>query len=147
MSIWVSSNDLAVTPGKILYRNNYYEVADENYWLSANSPLHGTCRGVWRRSYQTPDLAHWNSKYMNDFLPRSFVSNVCKLLCRNSRTRGASYNREKCAQALLTSAAGTPWCRGCKRDEWKELQQVNKEGVEFKKRLPWQSLFVSIIAA
>lgn len=37
MSVWVSSHDLAVTPGKIIYRSNYYEVADENYWLPANS--------------------------------------------------------------------------------------------------------------
>lgn len=37
MSAWVSSNDRAVTPGKNPYMWNYYEVADENYWLPANS--------------------------------------------------------------------------------------------------------------
>lgn len=30
-------NNLAVTPGKNVCIGNYYEVADENYWLPANS--------------------------------------------------------------------------------------------------------------
>lgn len=37
MSVWVSSNDLAVTQGKNIYMGNYYEVADENYRLPTNS--------------------------------------------------------------------------------------------------------------
>lgn len=41
---------------------------------------HGKSKVIWRRSYQTADLAHWTSKYMNYFLPCSFVSNICKLL-------------------------------------------------------------------
>lgn len=37
MNIWVSSNDLAVTPGKNIYIGNCYVITDENYCLPANS--------------------------------------------------------------------------------------------------------------
>lgn len=125
-----------------VYTQVYGQLLWSNWWkvptTNKLSP-HGKCKVIWRRSYQTADLAHWTSKYTNDFLLCSFVSNVCKLLCSKSRPRGASYDREKCAQALLASAAESPWWVGCNRNEWKELQRVNKEGMEFKERLPRQS--------